>query len=121
MSVNGKTGKVTITKEDVGLGYVLNLNTLPLGLNIAYGMNFNNQLEAGIADYMGTPSAPSQNAPISASNPSQEDGYWALLTLGRVPYGVTQVAFSLRADRAIRIRSYLHSEKFWMPWAEVFN
>lgn len=118
-SVNGKTGEVSITKADLNLGNVLNVNALPLGLNVNSGLDFNIQRSAGIADYIGTSSAASQNAPISASNPSQNNGYWAVLSLGRIPNGVTQVAFSLRADCAIRIRNYANN--VWTPWMAVYN
>ena len=117
-SVNGQTGDVTISKNDLGLGLLDNERQLPISSVVWYGGNFNTLDDTGCYYVEGSSDLPCYNAPTSNKN-SASSCRWFLLTLSHADEGnnITQVAFSLMSDCAIRIRNY--SGGSWCAWKTV--
>ena len=117
-SVNGLTGAVTIDKFDLGLGAVENARQMPLGDSVRFGANFNSLDDTGCYYVQGTADLPCTNGPTSSSN-SLSNCRWFLMTFSHNDAGqyVTQVAFSLMSDCAVRIRNKAGSS--WGSWKTV--
>ena len=117
-SVNGQTGDVTISKNDLGLGLLDNERQLPISSVVWYGGNFNTLDDTGCYYVEGSSDLPCYNAPTSNKN-SASSCRWFLLTMSHADEGnnITQVAFSLMSDCAIRIRNY--SGGSWCAWKTV--
>ena len=117
-SVNGQTGDVTISKNDLGLGLLDNERQLPVSSVVWYGGNFNTLDDTGCYYVEGSSDLPCYNAPTSNKN-SASSCRWFLLTMSHADEGnnITQVAFSLMSDCAIRIRNY--SGGSWCAWKTV--
>ena len=117
-SVNGLTGAVTIDKFDLGLGAVENARQMPLGDSVRFGANFNSLDDTGCYYVQGTADLPCTNGPTSYSN-SLSNCRWFLMTFSHNDAGqyVTQVAFSLMSDCAVRIRNKAGSS--WGSWKTV--
>ena len=117
-SVNGLTGAVTIDKFDLGLGAVENARQMPLGDSVCFGANFNSLDDTGCYYVQGTADLPCTNGPTSSSN-SLSNCRWFLMTFSHNDAGqyVTQVAFSLMSDCAVRIRNKAGSS--WGSWKTV--
>lgn len=117
-SVNGKTGQVSITKADLGIEQVTDHRQMPLAQYVIYGADYNNYKSTGFTEIYGSADYPTSNAPTSASNPSATDGDWFLLVLARGELNyITQIAFSVRSDVAVRIRNYSFGE--WTAWQTI--
>ena len=117
-SVNGLTGAVTIDKFDLGLVAVENARQMPLGDSVRFGANFNSLDDTGCYYVQGTADLPCTNGPTSSSN-SLSNCRWFLMTFSHNDAGqyVTQVAFSLMSDCAVRIRNKAGSS--WGSWKTV--
>ena len=76
--------------------------------------DFNDYVESGFYELFGSSTAPMSNAPISSSNTSNSSGNWYLQVLRRDSSYITQVAYSVRTDTAIAIRSYNNGT--WGNW-----
>lgn len=76
--------------------------------------DFNDYVEPGFYELIGSSSAPMSNAPISSSNTSDSNGNWYVQVLRRGSTYVTQLAYSVRADTAVAIRTL--SNGVWTNW-----
>ena len=119
-SVNGKTGDVAISKEDLGLGALTDAKQMPIAPYVVYGADYNNHKTTGFVEIFGAEDYPTANAPQSSSNPSQTNGDWYMLILGHTAQNyITQIAFSVRSDCAMRIRNYMNG--IWSDWKALYN
>ena len=118
-SVNGQTGNVTITKNDLGLGLLTNNRQFVQGSTLMSGMNFNatQYLKTGSYYVLGTSELPCYNGPSSNTN-TNSDCMWELLLFkyNDEDNYVTQVAISLRSVE-IYIRNKKNSS--WTNWTKV--
>lgn len=118
-SVNGKTGDVTIEAKDVGLDNLWNVRQMPF-FGTFGGPNYNELNSTGFWNALGNEMMPATNAPVSASNPSGADGDWLVMIMHQLDSEIcTQVAISLRADCAVRIRN--GSQDNWTEWKSIFS
>lgn len=91
-------------------------NTLKDGTT---SLDFNDYLEEGKYELQGNADNPAVNFPTSSSNMSATNCDWYLVVYVRGTKYVTQVAYSVRADNAISIRSMENGK--WREWRLLFE
>ena len=118
-SVNGQTGNVTITKNDLGLGLLTNNRQFVQGSTLWSGLNFNatQNLKTGSYYVLGTSDIPCYNGPSSNTN-TNSNCMWELLLFkynDEDDY-VTQIAISFRS-----VEVYIRNKKnnTWSEWKQI--
>ena len=115
-SVNGQSGAVTITKSDLGLARLTAARQMPLSESVDAGADLNELIDTGCYWTRGMASAAMSNAPTSADNTGASDRDWIVIVQnpGDTDACITQMAISLRADCAVRLRNRTGTS--WTAW-----
>lgn len=92
------------------------VNTLKDGTT---SLDFNDYIEEGKYELQGNADSSVVNFPTSSLNSSATNCDWYLVVYRRASSYVTQVAYSVRADNAISIRSRDNGE--WREWRLLFE
>ena len=118
-SVNGQTGNVTISKNDLGLGLLLNERQFVQGATVLSGMNFNatQYLDTGSYYVLGTSDMPCYNGP-SSNTSTNSNCMWALLLFkyNNEEDNITQIAISLKS-----VEMHIRNKKnnAWTSWTKI--
>ena len=118
-SVNGQTGDVTISKNDLGLGLLLNKRQFVQGSTVYSGMNFNatQYMDTGSYYVIGTSDMPCYNGP-SSNTSTNSNCMWALLLFkyNDEEDNITQIAISLKS-----VEMHIRNKKnnAWTAWTKI--
>ena len=118
-SVNGQTGDVTISKNDLGLGLLLNERQFVQGSTVYSGMNFNatQYMDTGSYYVIGTSDTPCYNGP-SSNTSTNSNCMWALLLFkyNDEEDNITQIAISLKS-----VEMHIRNKKnnAWTAWTKI--